>query len=265
MNTSFVSTLSAHYNWLLSLYAGLAIMTVSFVLKFLAKALLPTFRQASVHNRAVFNEKMQKAYYAENHAWNRRWSVLFVAVIFGIMLPFSITDAAQPWWRILRDIFIILMFYDFFYYLTHRFIFHDSGVLGGPLLWVHSVHHRQHNPCRMDSSFIHPIEVAIGLGLYGVSTLVLAILMGPFHIVTIVITWIAFMEINLHNHDQWKVDTFPFKYLNYMSVMHHNHHKRFTGGNFATISLLYDWIFGTLDRGQGDPAQIKRAERASRK
>ena len=33
--------------------------------------------------------------------------------------------------------------------------------------------------------------------------------------------------------------------------MHHNHHARFTGGNFATITLLYDWMFGTLDHGDG--------------
>ena len=33
--------------------------------------------------------------------------------------------------------------------------------------------------------------------------------------------------------------------------MHHNHHARFTGGYFATISLLYDWMFGTLDNGDG--------------
>jgi sterol desaturase/sphingolipid hydroxylase (fatty acid hydroxylase superfamily) len=31
--------------------------------------------------------------------------------------------------------------------------------------------------------------------------------------------------------------------------MHHNHHARFTGGNYATITLLYDWMFGTLDHG----------------
>jgi sterol desaturase/sphingolipid hydroxylase (fatty acid hydroxylase superfamily) len=34
-----------------------------------------------------------------------------------------------------------------------------------------------------------------------------------------------------------------------MAFMHHNHHAKFTGGNFATISLLYDWMFGTLDYG----------------
>jgi sterol desaturase/sphingolipid hydroxylase (fatty acid hydroxylase superfamily) len=150
---------------------------------------------------------------------------------------------------VLRDVVIILMFYDFFYYLVHRFLFHDAGFLGGPLIWVHAVHHRQHNPCRMDSSYIHPLEVAMGLGLYAGSIFVLSRILGNFHVVTIIITWLAFSEINLHNHDLWKADRFPFRYLSYMSKMHHNHHAKFTGGNFATISLLYDWLFGTVDHG----------------
>jgi sterol desaturase/sphingolipid hydroxylase (fatty acid hydroxylase superfamily) len=172
-------------------------------------------------------------------------------VIFGLVIPFSVTTAWQPWWKMLLDMAVILMFYDFFYYLVHRFLFHKNGFLGGPLVWVHAVHHRQHNPCRMDSSYIHPIEVAMGLALYAGSVLVLSLLMGPFHVVTIVITWVAFSEINLHNHDLWKADRFPFKYLAYAAKMHHNHHARFTGGNYATISLLYDWMFGTIDNGQG--------------
>jgi sterol desaturase/sphingolipid hydroxylase (fatty acid hydroxylase superfamily) len=40
-------------------------------------------------------------------------------------------------------------------------------------------------------------------------------------------------------------------------MLHHNHHARFTGGNFATISPLYDWMFGTLDHGNGYPAEAK--------
>jgi sterol desaturase/sphingolipid hydroxylase (fatty acid hydroxylase superfamily) len=39
--------------------------------------------------------------------------------------------------------------------------------------------------------------------------------------------------------------------------MHHNHHARFTGGNYATITLLYDWMFGTLDGGD-KPRQAAR-------
>ena len=82
---------------------------------------------------------------------------------------------------------------------------------------MHSVHHRQHNPCRWDSSYIHPIEVAIGLGLYVATIFVLSRFMGNFHVATVIITWLAFTEINLHNHDLWKEDKFPFRHLNYMA------------------------------------------------
>lgn len=250
MEASFLEILLQNYEWQLSLYAGLAIIAATYLGKGVAW-LVPTLRHAARLNRDTFRKKMEKPHYAANHKWNRKWAPLYLAVIFGLMLPFCLTAEPQPWWNILLDVFVILMFYDFFYYLTHRFLFHDNGFLGGPLVWVHAVHHRQHNPCRMDSSYIHPIEVAIGLGLYATSILVLALIMGPFHVVTIVVTWIIFNQINLHNHDLWEADRFPFKYLNYVSVMHHNHHARFTGGNYATISLLYDWMFGTLDHGQG--------------
>lgn len=223
--------------------------------------LVPQFREAAAANKAAFAEKMQKPAYAENQRWNRKWGLFFWVAIFTGVLPFTLTLDPQPWWQVLLDCFVILMVYDFFYYLVHRFLFHDGGFMGGPLIWVHAVHHRQHNPCRNDSSFIHPLEVAAGLGLYTACIFFLSLAMGQFHVVTIVITWVAFSQINLHNHDLWTQDRFPFKYLNTMSVMHHNHHARFTGGNYATISLLYDWMFGTLDYGNAPrrAARIKPA------
>ena len=48
-----------------------------------------------------------------------------------------------------------------------------------------------------------------------------------------------FSEINQHNHDRW-MPKFGLKYLDTMSVMHHNHHSRFIGGNF-----VLDWIAGS--------------------
>lgn len=256
MDTSFLAPLMEHYNWQLSLYAAVAIIALGAIAKKLLMV-VPTFREASKLNQETFRQKMERPNYAANQAWNRKWGMFYWVFIFAVILPFCITADPQPVWKMLLDIFVILMFYDFFYYLVHRFLFHDAGFLGGPLMWVHAVHHRQHNPCRNDSSYIHPIEVAMGLGLYAASIFVLSRFMGEFHIVTIVITWITFSEINLHNHDLWKTDRFPFKYLNTMSVMHHNHHAKFTGGNFATISLLYDWMFGTLDYGDEKKAKGK--------
>jgi len=244
-----------HLAW--SLGALVAILAVSFAGQW-AMMLSPTARAAAKLNADTLAEKMKKPNYAANQKWNRKWGIFFQLVIFVGVVPFCLTIDSQPWWQILRDMVIILMAYDFVYYLTHRFLLHDSGFFGGPLKWVHAVHHRQHNPCRWDSSYIHPIEVAVGLGLYVGTIFVLSRFMGNFHVATIVITWVAFTEINLHNHNLWTSDRFPFKYVAYVSRMHHNHHARFTGGNFATISLLYDWMFGTLDDGTGwGPHKVK--------
>lgn len=242
------SSLLSQYHWQLSLYALVGIMAVTFIGKYLL-LLIPTIKQAHLLNKAAAEKKMSRESYAANQKWNRSWGMLDHAVIFICILPFCLTGEAQPWWKVLLDTFVILMFYDFFYYLTHRFLFHD-GVLGGPLIWVHAVHHRQHDPCRLDSSYIHPLEVAMGLGLYAGSIFVLSRLMGPFHVSTIVITWVAFSQINLHNHDLWATDRFPYKYLSFTSKMHHIHHAKFTGQNYATISLLFDWLFGTYDDEQ---------------
>lgn len=248
MDTSLFSSILEHYQWQLSLYAFVGILAVTFIGKQLL-LLIPGIKQIQRINKEAADKKMSREFYAANQKKNRLWGLLDQIIIFALILPFCLTLEAQPWWKILLDVVVILMFYDFFYYLVHRFLFHD-GPLGGPLIWVHAVHHQQNNPCRMDSSYIHPLEVFLGLALYAASIFVLSRFMGNFHVVTIVITWIAFSEINLHNHDLQEIDRFPYKYLKYMSKMHHVHHAKFTGGNFATISLFYDWLFGTYDVGE---------------
>jgi sterol desaturase/sphingolipid hydroxylase (fatty acid hydroxylase superfamily) len=257
MNTPIITWLAEHYHWQLSLITFVAVVGGPLLLAPLVR-LIPVFKDAEQTNRTTFNKKMEKPVYAANQKLNRKWGLIDQVVIFALIIPFCLTLDPQPLWKMALDVFVILMVYDFFYYLVHRFLFHDAGFLGGPLVWVHAVHHQQHNPCRMDSSYIHPLEVMMGLGLYVATIFGLSLVMGQFHVVTIIITWIAFQQINLHNHDLWKTDRFPFKYLNYVSVMHHHHHAKFIGGNFATISLLYDWMFGTLDHGGGNPKVLKK-------
>lgn len=248
----FFSSLSLPegYNLGLSLAAFASIIGFQIFSRSLGKA-IPAFGRAAKINKEVYDKKMERQIYADNQKLNRKWGLMDTLVIFFLIIPFCITSEWQGWGTMLLNVFIILMFYDFFYYLTHRFIFHSTGDRKGPLQWVHAVHHQQHNPCRGDSSYIHPLEVAIGLALYAGSIFVLSRFMGDFHIATIVITWVAFSEINNHNHDRWEESQFPFKYLDYASKMHHVHHSRFTSGNFATISLFYDWLFGTMDYGDG--------------
>ena len=249
MDSSLFSSILEHYQWLLSLYAAVGIMAVTVIGKRVL-LLIPAIRQTQALNKQAAQERITRSFYPPVQKKVRVWGLLTDVVIFALVLPFCLTLEAQPWWKFLLDVFVILMVYDFFYYLTHRFLFHD-GPLGGPLIWVHAVHHQQRNPCRMDSSYLHPLEPVMGLALYAGTIAALAAVMGPFHVATIVITWVAFSEINLHNHDLMEVDRSPYKYLKYMSFMHHVHHARFTAGNFATISLFYDWLFGTYDTGAG--------------
>jgi sterol desaturase/sphingolipid hydroxylase (fatty acid hydroxylase superfamily) len=251
MHIGLIAALADEYQWRLALYAIVGIVAVTFIGRLLL-SLVPTFKEAQQLNKRTAKAKMERPDYAANQQWNLRWSALYLLTIFGLILPFCLTSKAQSVWSMLLDVVVILMFYDFVYYFVHRFLFH-----GALLVRVHAIHHRQHNPCRMDSSYIHPLEVAVGLGLYAGSILLLSRFMGRFHVATIIFTWIAFTELNLHNHDLWHEERFPFKFLNYMSKMHHNHHVRFTGGNFATISLLYDWMFGTLDNGEGYKTKAK--------
>ncbi len=244
------STLAANWQGLLSLYAFVGIIVVSLAGGWLI-SLIPAVGAQTRLNRDTLAKRMEKPSYAENQKWSRKWSVYFQVIIFGGILPFCLKPGLPNIGALLIDCVIILMVYDFFYYLTHRFLFHDSDFLGGPLKWMHAIHHRQHNPCRMDSSYIHPLEIAIGLGLYVATIAALSVIMGRFDVATIVVTFVAFSQINLHNHNLWGEGRFLWGYAKYASDMHHHHHAKFTGGNFATITPLYDWMFKTLDHGEG--------------
>lgn len=249
MATSTISSILQQGDWLLSLYVALGALAVFIGGRYLL-LLSPALRETRELNVAVAEERVTKSFYPPIQKRSKFWGLMTQLCVFTLVVPFSVTLAPQPWWQVLLDIFVILMVYDFFYYLVHRVLFHD-GPLGAPLKWVHAVHHQMKNPCRMDSAYLHPIETCMGIALYGATFGILAIFMGKFHLITAIVTFVSFSAINQHNHDRMEVDRFPYKYLNYMSYMHHVHHARFTGGNFATISLFYDWLFGTLDTGSG--------------
>ena len=264
MSTALIETILQTYAIHLSLFAFVVIALVS-RLGAAAVRLVPGFRQAEALNRETARTKLAKPAYLENMKWNRKWGLIFSGIIFGLILPFCLTLEPDVWWMYPVQIVAILMVYDFFYYWAHRVLFHDTPGRIGPLKWVHATHHRQLNPCRMDSGYLNPIETAIGLGLYVFTIALLTLVFGRFHVGMIVVTWVAFQQINLHNHDLWDRDRFAGGYIATMAEMHHHHHARFTGGNFATITLLYDWMFGTLDYGKGPGVKVSREERFAKK
>ncbi|MBE9538969.1 MAG: sterol desaturase family protein, partial [Proteobacteria bacterium] len=80
-----------------------------------------------------------------------------------------------------------------------------------------------------------------------VSIALLAALMGPFHVVTIILSFAIYVQINTINHTFVDLPYFPFKTLSWVTAKHHVHHINMHKGNYATITLLFDKLFGTLD------------------
>jgi sterol desaturase/sphingolipid hydroxylase (fatty acid hydroxylase superfamily) len=174
---------------------------------------------------------------------NQKVGLWLNVVFFVFMLPFFVSLEAQPVWSTLLDIFITLMFYDFFYYLCHRFWFHGQG----KMRQVHAVHHQARSPTYLDAHYVHPLETFIGLGLYMGCIAVLAPVLGGYHVSTIILTFVIFTQINIINHTFVDLDRFPFKTLTWITRKHHVHHENMHKGNYATITLFYDKLFGTLD------------------
>jgi sterol desaturase/sphingolipid hydroxylase (fatty acid hydroxylase superfamily) len=135
------------------------------------------------------------------------------------------------------------MVFDFFYYLTHRFLFH-----GKLLNKVHALHHQARTPTYIDALYVHPLETAIGLSLFLGSIPLIALLSGgPLNAFAMAVATLIFTQINTINHTFVDLPYFPFKPVDYITSIHAAHHVDMNQGNYATLTMLYDWLFGTLE------------------
>jgi sterol desaturase/sphingolipid hydroxylase (fatty acid hydroxylase superfamily) len=230
------------YNWQASLAVLVLVPAIIAVLKFVLFR-IPDLQRMREKNVEEDRTRLAQPKYPALIKQGRIAGFSSFAFFFLLILPFSATFEYRSIGRILLDIFIILMVYDFFYYLAHRFLLHGWG----PLRRVHGVHHQARDPSWIDSHYVHPIEIAIGLWLFFLTVLGYRILGGPIHVAAIVATFVAFHEINQLNHTYFKLTRFPYKTINWIVKRHHVHHENMQKGNYATITLLYDKVFGTLE------------------
>jgi sterol desaturase/sphingolipid hydroxylase (fatty acid hydroxylase superfamily) len=242
MENSVFSTIIDHYNWLGSLLALVGIVAISKVGKWLAFK-VPALAQMREINRMKDKEKWAREKYPPVVRASQKVGLYCNVILFVLILPFCVTLTVQPVWKVFLNVFIILMFYDFFYYLVHRFWFHGNGAMRQ----VHAVHHQARNPTYLDAHYVHPKETFIGLALYMASIATLAAIMGPFHLATIIVTFVIYFQLNQINHTFVDLPYYPFKTLSWITAKHHVHHENMHKGNYASITLLYDKLFGTLD------------------
>lgn len=238
----FTGFANLHYDW----QALLVFVVLLIALTVIGRSLtfkVPALERMRKLNRQLDAEKLAQAKYPPVIRDNARLGLGMNGAFFLAVVPFFITLAPQSVWRVLGDTVLVLMVYDFFYYLTHRFLFHGQGYFRR----VHALHHQARNPTHVDAYYVHPLETFVGILLF-MSTIVLTgMFVAPFHAVTLTICFLVFTQLNIVNHTHIELPYFPFKTLNWITAKHAVHHENMHKGNYATITLLYDKLFGTLD------------------
>ena len=231
-----------HYDW----QASLALLALAIILTKIGKWLafsIPALAKARALNLDADKAKIATEKYPPIIAATRKIGLVTNLLFFVAIAPFFLTLSAQPVSEILLGIVVILMVYDFFYYLTHRFVFHGQSFMRQ----VHALHHQARNPTHIDAYYVHPLETFIGITLFMGTIALLGFFMGPFHIVTVAIPYVIFQQLNIVNHTHVDLDKSPFKTLSWITAKHAIHHENMQKGNYATITLLYDKLFGTFD------------------
>lgn len=234
------------YDWQAGLVTLVLLIVLMKLLQFIAFR-IPAFAQAREANRDANQKKwreLAKKYHHRVKSSQKIGGVVNILFYLAI-LPFFVTLEAQPLWRIALDVVLILMVYDLFYYLVHRFLFHGQGYLRR----VHAVHHQARSRVTsIDSYLLHPWEVTIGIALYFATIVLLGVLgLAPFQVATIVISNLIYTQLNQVNHCRIDLNRFPFRTINWIAMKHDAHHLDMHRGNYATITLLYDWLFGTVE------------------
>jgi sterol desaturase/sphingolipid hydroxylase (fatty acid hydroxylase superfamily) len=169
-------------------------------------------------------------------------------MVFSGALVFVLAYATYPWLiapgspslgRVLFDATLVLLLYDFLYYWMHRVAFHQWG----PLRRVHVVHHAVRHPHAVDSLYLHPVETFLGLALLVACTLVV----GPVHAVTFSVAFAVYSFLNIVVHAGLDLPFFPLRALSYLARKHDVHHTSMKGGNYASLTPIFDKLFGTAE------------------
>lgn len=109
------------------------------------------------------------------------------------------------------------------------------------------MHHQARHPTYIDAQYVHPLETFIGMALFVGAVVALAPVLGRFHVATLAASFFLFSQLNVLNHTKVELPAMPYRVLTWISAKHATHHQGMRKGNYATITLAYDWLFGTLE------------------
>jgi len=170
-------------------------------------------------------------------------SAVSTVMVFGVAWlahdALFVAEARHPL-RMALEAIGILALYDFGYYVLHRFVFHEWKVGRR----IHAVHHRIRTPYAIDSLYIHPVETILGLGLLLVCTWIV----GPVSVYSFGVCFLVYSVWNVFIHSAFHLPFFPFRGLTAMVDHHDVHHSSMKGGYYASITPVFDILFGTAKK-----------------
>ena len=155
------SSVVQHYNW----QAAAAVVLLTAAIITIGKYLVfkvPAIKRMRDINIEEDNKRLAQEKYPAMIKKGKTAGFAILFPFYFLVLPFCATFEHVSIARVLLEIFVILMVYDFFYYLTHRFLLHaphDSRL--GYFRRVHAVHHQARDPSWVDATYVHPLEIAI--------------------------------------------------------------------------------------------------------
>ena len=231
------------YDWLAAIVYIASIVAMTIVGKRIA-FMIPALAEMRALNAAADKPKMARESFRDAVKVNNK-SGLYTNIVFAFaILPFCVGFVARPLWQNLLQIVAILLIFDFMYYLTHRFLFH-----GNLLRKVHALHHQARTPTFIDALYVHPLETFIGLSLFLISIPIVALISGaPLNPFTAAVATLIFTQLNTLNHVYTRLPKGPFfSAIDYITGVHAAHHVDMNHGNYATLTMFYDKLFGTFE------------------
>lgn len=231
------------YDWFAAIVYIATVIVVTIVGKKIAFS-IPAFAEMRGLNKEADKPKLARDSFREAVNTNNK-AGLYTNLGFYLILPFCVNLEARPIWLFLAETVGILALFDFMYYLTHRFLFH-----GDPLRKVHALHHQARKPTFIDSLYVHPLETFIGLSLFLVSIPLVGLIEGqPVNAFAAAAATLVFTQVNTINHTYTNLpkDRWLFRTVDLITGVHHAHHVDMTHGNYATMTMVYDKLFGTYE------------------
>jgi sterol desaturase/sphingolipid hydroxylase (fatty acid hydroxylase superfamily) len=184
---------------------------------------------------------------ASHRRSTRVTSALSTGLVFAITIASRhrlFSDEPVGVLRTIAQAAAILAIYDFGYYFMHRFAFHGWSVGRR----VHAFHHAIRTPYVKDSLYTHPVETAAGVLLFLASAGLVAATMGGLGLASFGVAFFVYSALNLWNHSAIDLPHWWIRPLAVLVRCHDIHHESMKSGYYATITPLWDVVFGTARR-----------------